>query len=174
MSVECTGEAIFEMAEQIERQGGKFYRAAAEQTTNEDARGLLLRLADAEERHEDFFAYLRSEAPKEAAQPSESGMQEDGPLYMHAVAASHLLGADKDVSEILTGKESVEDIFNIAIEFEKDTIVFFLGIRENGPECGHSREIADLLREEMTHVADLRRQIDQLAWAEKAKTGFSE
>ena len=170
MSVECAAEAIFEIAEQIERQGGKFYRAAAEKTTNEDVHGLLLRLADAEERHEDFFAYLRNEAPREATEPSEPGMQQEGRLYMHAVAASHMLGGDKDVSEVLTGKESVEDILNIAIEFEKDTIVFFLGMKENRPECSHSREIAELVREEMTHVADLRRQLEQLEWAEKVKT----
>ena len=170
MSVECTAEAMFAMAEQIERQGGKFYRAAAERTTNEDARGLLLRLADAEDRHEDFFAYLRSEAPKEAAEPSEPGMQEEGPLYMHAAADSHIFMVSKDVSEFFTGAESLEDILNIAIEFEKDTIVFFLGMRENRPECSHSREIADLVREEMIHVADLRRQLEQLEWAEKVKT----
>jgi len=48
-------DEIFEMAEQIERNGAKFYRRAAEQVTSPDGSELLLNLAVMEDVHEKTF-----------------------------------------------------------------------------------------------------------------------
>ena len=53
-------DEIFEMAEQIERNGAKFYRKAAEPTAGEN-RDVLLRLAAMEDDHEKTFAAMRAE-----------------------------------------------------------------------------------------------------------------
>jgi rubrerythrin len=65
-----------------------------------------------------------------------------------------------DPTEWLTGKETKEDILKAAIGYEKDSIVFYLGIKEVvPPELGKDR-IDAILKEEMSHVAVLS---DELA-----------
>jgi rubrerythrin len=46
------------MAEQIERNGYKFYKTAAENVTDSESKGFLLKLADMESLHEAYFAWL--------------------------------------------------------------------------------------------------------------------
>ena len=53
-------DEIFEMAEQIEHNGAKFYRKAAEPIAGGN-RDLLLRLAVMEDEHERTFAGMRGE-----------------------------------------------------------------------------------------------------------------
>ncbi len=67
MAMPFNADEVFEMAEQIERNGGKFYRAAAEKFPA--VRELLLKLAEMEDNHERTFANMRAElSTKETAQ----------------------------------------------------------------------------------------------------------
>ena len=159
MSIPYSADEIFEMAEQIERNGAKFYRKAAEMSTSADARELMSNLAKMEDGHEAFFASLRKQLSAEAAQPSIFDPYGEASLYLQAAADTHVFNVRKDISEILTGKESLEQILNIAIGFEKDTIVFFLAMRESVPERMGKREMEILIEEEMKHVSDLSAQL---------------
>ncbi len=58
-----SADEIFEIAEQIERNGANFYRKAAESAEG-DNRNLLLRLAKMEDDHEKIFATMRAEFAK--------------------------------------------------------------------------------------------------------------
>jgi len=159
MSIPYSADEIFEMAEQIERNGAKFYRKAAEMSTSADARELMSNLAKMEDGHEAFFASLRKQLSAEAAQPSIFDPYGEASLYLRAAADTHVFNVRKDISEILTGKESLEQILSIAIGFEKDTIVFFLAMRESVPERMGKREMEILIEEEMKHVSDLSAQL---------------
>ena len=53
-------DEVFEMAEQIERNGAKFYRRAAEGAGDPHERDLLNELADWEETHQRVFAAIRA------------------------------------------------------------------------------------------------------------------
>ena len=65
MSYSFNADEMFEMAEQIERNGAKFYRRAAEQIKTPDSRKLLLELADMEDKHEKTFIQMRAEMLKQ-------------------------------------------------------------------------------------------------------------
>ncbi|MFC2170988.1 ferritin family protein, partial [Calditrichota bacterium] len=52
-------DEVFEMAEQIERDGADFYRKAAAHVDVEEGKTLLLELASMEDDHEVVFAKLR-------------------------------------------------------------------------------------------------------------------
>jgi len=52
---------VFEIAEQVERNGAKLYRAEAELTSDPQARRIFLRLAEWEIRHEKVFARMKRE-----------------------------------------------------------------------------------------------------------------
>ena len=51
MSYDFSANEVFEMAEQIERNGALFYKSAAEGTTDRSAKDFLLGLSAMEEQH---------------------------------------------------------------------------------------------------------------------------
>ena len=51
MSITFNADEIFEMAEQIERNGAKFYREAAENASDADVKEMLLSMAAMEDGH---------------------------------------------------------------------------------------------------------------------------
>ena len=68
----------------------------------------------------------------------------------------------KEISEILKGIESPEEILNTALRFEKDSIAYFLGMRELVPERLGKDKIDSIVREEISHVATIRQLIKSL------------
>ena len=70
-------DEIFEMAGQIERNGARFYRKAAERADGE-CREMLLRLAAKEEDHERTFAAMRAELGPQ--QPTTFDPDNEAPL----------------------------------------------------------------------------------------------
>ena len=60
-SVKFNAFEVFEIAEQIERNGVKFYRKAAESISDSKIKQTLLDLADMEAEHEKTFADMRKE-----------------------------------------------------------------------------------------------------------------
>lgn len=67
MSITFNADEIFEMAEQIERNGAKFYRAAAEKFSA--VRQVLLDLAAMEDEHQSTFAAMRAQLTAPEQQP---------------------------------------------------------------------------------------------------------
>ena len=62
------------------------------------------------------------------------------------MADGHVFDVRKDPSERLTGKETMEDILKTAIGLEKDSIVFYLGIKDIVPEKLSKERIDDILQ----------------------------
>ncbi|MEA3231132.1 MAG: ferritin family protein, partial [Thermodesulfobacteriota bacterium] len=56
-----SADDVFEMAEQLERNGGKFYRSAMGKVDDEENKKLLRMLAEMEDEHEKIFAAMRAE-----------------------------------------------------------------------------------------------------------------
>ncbi len=61
MSYDFNADEIFEMAEQIERNGAKFYRRMAENVSDISIPQLFLDLAAMEDEHEKTFASIRAD-----------------------------------------------------------------------------------------------------------------
>lgn len=160
MSVPFNADEIFAIAEQIERNADRFYRRAAQDTVDSDLRKKLLDLAAMEKVHEQIFAAMRSDLSGQEKQPTVPEPWGEAALYLRGIADGHVFDARQDPTAWLTGKETKEDILKAAIGYEKDSIVFYLGIKEVvPPELGRDK-IDSILREEMSHVAVLS---DELA-----------
>ena len=61
MSYDFNAQEIFKMAEQIERNGVIFYKKAAEDATDPEAKEFLTFMAEIEGEHENVFATMRAE-----------------------------------------------------------------------------------------------------------------
>jgi rubrerythrin len=159
MSITFNAFEIFEMAEQIERNGVKFYRKAAKGISDKGTRRMLLDLADMEAEHEKTFAGMRKQLSDEERELRVFDPDNEIALYLQAMADGHVFDLKKDPSSQLTGAESVEDILKLAIEAEKDSIVFYLGLKDFVPARAGKDKVEAIIKEEMGHIAVLNQQL---------------
>ena len=165
MSYYFNADEIFEMAEQIERNGARFYRRAAEQVTSPDNRRLLLDLAEMEDEHEKTFITMRADMLKQGLPaPVDPVFDPDGEagLYLRAMADGQIFDTRVDPAESLTGEETVEDLFQMAIGREKDTVIFFLGMKDMVSERLGKDKIDGIIKEEMSHITTLSKKLSEL------------
>jgi rubrerythrin len=151
-------DEILQMAEQIERNGARFYRRAAA-GVSKAAGKILLDLADRELEHEKTFAGMRAgltEAERKTPVPDQAG---ESAAYLEAWADGHVFDVRVDPSEKLTGKETIREILLIAIGMEKDSIVFYLGMKDAVPGKMGRSVVDKIIKEEMSHMATLSRQL---------------
>ncbi len=149
MSARLNASEILDMAAQIETKGAKFYRKAAKH--NIAGRDLLLEIAAQEDLHYETFAEMRK-----ALAPNEKGGYDpygETELYVKAMVDGFAFEVNKDPAEALTGKESLADILDMAIQMEKDSIVFYLGLKEMVPPAFGQDKLDAIVKEEMTHIA---------------------
>ena len=144
-------DEVLEMACQIERNGAKFYAKAAEQVKVGPGRDVLLDFVEWEKQHEKLFAEMRANLPEDL-KPLTDDPEDEGALYLRAIVEGRVFDIKGDPSERLTGAETLTEIFQIAIGLEKDSIVFYLGMRDRVASPQGREEIDQVIREEMNHV----------------------
>ena len=81
---------------------------------------------------------------------------------MRAWADGHVFDVRSNPADKLTGKEKVENILQIAIGLEKDSIVFYLGMKDGIPERLGRSKVDEIIKEEMRHMASLSRELETL------------
>jgi rubrerythrin len=150
MASKFNADEILEMAERIESRGAKFYRKAAK--LHVGARELLTQIAEQEDQHFKTFEEMRralSPAEKDASVWDPSGESE---MYLQALVDQQAFEINKDPADAITGKELLADIFKMAIEMEKDSIVFYLGLKQVVPPSMGKDRLDAIVKEEMTHI----------------------
>ena len=158
MGITFNAFEIFEMAEQIERNGVKFYRKAAEIFTDRDISQTLLALADMEVEHEKTFADMRRQLSSKQPELITFDPENEMALYLQAMVSGHVFDLRQDPSEQLKGTESIEEILKLAINAEKDSIVFYLGLKDFVPVKAGKDKVEAIIKEEMGHIAVLNRR----------------
>jgi len=164
MSIYFNADEIFEIAEQIERNGAKFYRQAAKGTQASQNQELLLNLAQMEDEHLETFAAMRADISKQGQITMVDPVfdpEGEAALYLQAMADGKVFNVDVEPSEVLTGKEAMEEVLQIAIGKEKDSVVFYVGMKEMVPEKFGKNRIGDIIKEEMSHIRLLSEELAQ-------------
>ena len=152
-------DEVFEMAEQIERNGAAFYRQAAKQFPAQQR--LLTIIAEQEDKHGATFSALRRQlTSKDQEAPVYDPGQEAGD-YLKAMADRRVVDVSRRPKDMLKGTESFADILGIAVGMEKDSIVFYVGMQDMvSPAMG--RDKLDLIiKEEKKHIVFLNRLFDE-------------
>lgn len=151
-------DEVFEIAEQIERNGARFYRKAAKNSKDFEHKKTLLELAEMEDQHEKVFARMRARV-KQPEQNPIFDPNHEATIFLQAFADGFVFDLKTDPVDLLKGKESITDILHLAIGLEKDSIIFYLGIEKillDETEVSHMRAI---LREEMGHITLLGQKL---------------
>jgi rubrerythrin len=141
VSFELDATDLFSMARQIEADACEFYRRAAKITSDRTCQGILLGLAELEVEHRDIFAGLEARCCP----------ARDWPLVTSLLAS----GVKEDLAARFTGRESSTEILHKAIDFEKDSIVFFSSLRTTLNDAADRQCIDEIIREELGHILTL-------------------
>ena len=163
MSFEFNADEILEMAEHIERNGARFYRKAAALVKDATISKLLQDLAVWEVEHERAFATMRAALVHQEREAKVFDPEHETSMYLRAMADGHVFDAKVDPADTLTGKESAEDILRMAIGQEKDSILFYTGLKEMISQTAGRERIEAIIKEEMGHIGFLNREIAALS-----------
>lgn len=136
---------VLEQAIQTERLGYQFYTTMAERFKKEDELNkLFTTLAEKELTHEKTFTEL-----KNILGDTEPEGWEEIQQYMRAIVESEFfLGKNKALPS-MDNIKTVSDAVNYAIQFEKETLLYFYGIKDAVKE----KDIVDeIINEERSHI----------------------
>lgn len=157
MAYDFTAKDIFDMAVRIEQNGAKFYRDAAESIDDQAHKDLLLELAGMEDDHEKTFKNMEADLKKEEKQSNVFDPDDMAGQYLKALA-DHRVFFEKELDF-----SSMRTILKDAIAAEKDSIIFYTGMKEAVPgEKGKAR-IDKIIKEEMGHITRLTRELKKVA-----------
>lgn len=155
MSIQFNAAEILEMAEAVERNGAAFYRQAAEHQSNRQVREMLLKLAGMEEEHQRVFASMRAGLSEPERRPVTFDPYDETGLYLQAMADRAIFPLAPQGQTGLTGRETVEAVLGLAIQAEKDSIAFYVGLRELVPADRGRAQVDRIIKEEMGHFGTL-------------------
>ena len=155
MAIDFNADEIFEMAIRIEANGAKFYRKAAEFQADDQNRDMLEKLGAMEDHHKLTFENMRrslSDAEKgfTTFDPNDESSQ-----YLAAMADTHGGEGSPTAADALTGKESIQEIIKIAIGLEKESILFYLGLKDMVPPKFGRDKLDQIINEERRHIIQL-------------------
>jgi rubrerythrin len=161
MAISFNMDEIFEMAEQIERNGASFYREAAKKAFDGAVQKKFIDLASMEDGHLKIFQEMRKELSPEDREQSTFDPENEAAMYLQAMADTHGAEGKKDRRTKLTGQESIQEIFELAVDAEKNSIVFYTAIKELVPVSGIDK-VEAIISEELGHLVVLKVELAQL------------
>ena len=153
MNYDFNADEIFEMAEQMERNGAQFYRNAAQNITGGKNKEMLLRLADMEVEHEKTFIDMRAALTKQERMTNVFDPEGEAVLYLKALVDTRVF-FQKEIDTT-----SMKEILKEALLAEKDAIVFYLGMKDMVPEKLGKAHLENIIKEEMEHIRLIGREL---------------
>jgi rubrerythrin len=159
MSLTFNVSEILEMAIEIERNGQKFYKKAAQIVADSNVKKFLLDIADMEVRHEKIFREMKEQLAEK--QVAVFDPDNEASLYLQAMADGNVFDLKTDLSRKLTGKEPVDQIFRMAVQAEKDSIVYYVGLEDYVDGKESKEKVDKIIEEEKGHIIALYNQLRQ-------------
>lgn len=155
---------VFDIAEQIEHNGAEFYRKAAEIFVDSEISGLFLRLSEWEMKHKRIFALMKKQLAESNPETGKPRTDESLP-EKKVMAGLAVFGIRPDPGDELNGGENKVDIIKRAIEKEKDSIVFYSGLKDFAYAGIAGEKIDDIIKEELRHIKILNRLWERMSSA---------
>jgi len=145
------GSEIVELGLQIERNGRDFYSILVKQSKNAKARDIFQYLLGEEEKHIKVFQGILEKTDKYEPQ----GLDADSYFaYMNALASEYVFTQKDKGVQIARAIKSDTEAVDKGIGFEKDSIIFYEGMKKTVPE--YDLEIVgELIEQEKSHLTKL-------------------
>ncbi|MBI4746366.1 MAG: ferritin family protein [Deltaproteobacteria bacterium] len=153
MSVAFSGKEVLEIAIQIEKNGFTFYSHAAQKVTDNKVRELIEWLAQEEKSHIGRFENILSSFNPQELDMSPAEFEEYS-LYLKALADARVFTSELKAREATMLIKTEIDAIDIAIGFEKDSLLFLHWIKMM-VKGSDAVIVEKLQREEMLHLKKL-------------------
>lgn len=145
---------VLTMAVRMEEDGARFYRAAAELSAEPHSRGILLRLAEMEDEHRDYFSQMFGRlASDQSAEFFDPGLE--GAAYLSSLVAGQVFKPESPAPATIAAAGGIGRVLDEAVRLENETIAFYSAIRDSVRDQIDKARIAEVIREEMSHVVML-------------------
>ena len=145
------GSEILEIGIQIEKNGRDFYNLLLDKSKNPKVQEVYKYLAGEEEKHIAVFQGILSKT--ERYEPA--GLDADEYFaYMNALASEHVFTKENKGKEVAGSVKSDKEAIDLGIGFEKDSIIFYEGMKKIVPEYD-LKIINELILQEQNHLRQL-------------------
>jgi len=166
MGITFNADEIFEMAEEFERNGAKFYRRAAANSPDKETKQMLLDMATMEDGHLKTFQEMREELSGREKEPMVFDPDNLSALYLQAMADARGYEGKITPAKELTGDETPKEIIEIALNSEKESVVFYFGLKGLVPVKAGRDKVEAIIIEELDHITTLLGRLKSLETAQ--------
>ena len=144
---------IIDLAIQIEKNGEKVYRDALGRVKDQSVASILKWLADEEVKHGKWFSELKQAVRKV---PVDRRLEDMGRDMLQGILGDESFSL-KEAD--LQNPGSIENLINLAIEFEKDTILFFEMFESFLEDRESLEHLNKIIEEERRHIQVLEEYV---------------
>ena len=149
-ALQFNADEIFTMAEKIEQNGARFYRTAGKKFAAHAS--IFERLAGMEDNHYKRFSQMHKDISEREKESLTADPDDQGAALAEAWANGHVFDFSKDPSASLKALSGFADVIKFAISIEKESIVFYLGMKEMVPNFAGADQLDAIIKEEMSHI----------------------
>jgi rubrerythrin len=158
MSIFLNADEVFQIGLRIEANGKEFYTAIAQNSSDPKIQKLFSDLAKWESEHVHVFNRLREALPDSAKRESLFDPGQELLLYLQATADSHVFLKNRNIQELASQCKTPMEALELAMAFEKDSVVFYTTMKKVTPEEFGKKEIDRLIDEEIAHISLLHQK----------------
>ena len=166
MGITFNANEIFEMAEEIERNGAKFYRRASANSPDEKTKQMLLDMAVMEDEHLKTFQQMRKQLSGREKGWAIFDPDNLSVLYLQAMADARGYEGKITPAKELTGSETPKEIIEIALNSEKESVVFYFGLKGLVPVKAGRDKVEAVIIEELGHITTLLGRLKSIETAQ--------
>lgn len=153
-----SADEIYEIAEEIEKNAADFYLEAAEKCSNEETKKLLVDMSEIERDHLTTFQEMRENLSAEEGlsifDPSARSAE-----FLQAMADARSWEGRVNPTKDFSGNETPKEIIEIALEAEKEMVVFYTGLKDMVYFNAGKKKVEDIIIEELKHIRILLKQL---------------
>jgi len=154
-------EEVFQIAIDIEENGYEFYQKAQAVIGDPAVKKIFSSLAEAEIKHKERFTALKAELPQRAKEGTVWDPNNEMDHYLRMMADMHVFKTKAGVKEAVARIKGAVDALKFAIQFEKDSVTFFLTMQDATEEKQGRALIGQLVEEEKGHLRRLALELDK-------------
>lgn len=145
------GSEIVELGIQIEKNGRDFYNTLIGQSKNQNAKDIFKYLTGEEQKHIATFQKILNSVQKYEPQEAFPG---EYFAYMNALASEYVFTQKDKGSQVAKDTKSDKEAIGLGIGFEKDSIIFYEGMKKVVPQHDY-RLLDELVAQEQDHLRKL-------------------
>jgi len=152
---------IIEMAVKMEQNGYSFYNEGLrKKNLDPQVLELLTKLRDDEKLHEKTFQALRDKIDE--LDLKDSTDWEEVKFYIEMLVGTHVFSDQESAIKLAQKAEKSSDLLNYAIQFEKDTLLFFHSIRNYSKGEKVVKIVNAIINEEVSHIEKLSKLVEMI------------